>query len=339
MVDWLHARGISDEVIKFSQIHYDVERDEIAIPIFDKHGTFLFNKYRRAPWNTEGPKYRYESGSTAQLYNASYLELEATKNVIIAEGELDCLLLLSRGFNAVSSTGGSGTFLPEWASLFSGKNVFICYDTDDAGIKGTYKVQGILPDAKVIWLPKGKDVTEFFLTAEFPNTTFENLLYSARSYTAPKDIDWNAKRTPIKDVIRANEQASDFILHSIDMAKQEGRPFHPLEILLAHYVERNEADRQRYKYVAARLQNGGSKISEAKKVPITQFLEFPYTKTICCIWHEETTPSMHYYDHQNVVKCFGCDKRGDVIDVVMQLRKVGLPEAVNIILGVNNQNG
>jgi hypothetical protein len=71
-------------------------------------------------------------------------------------------------------------------------------------------------------------------------------------------------------------------------------------------------------------------IPKAKSYPIDQLIEFK-GNTARCIFHEERTPSMHYYEKSNRVKCFGCGKSGDSIDVVMQLRGCSLSEAVKFI--------
>ena len=76
----------------------------------------------------------------------------------------------------------------------------------------------------------------------------------------------------------------------------------------------------------------GDRIQRAKQVPIPQFIKFKSDGFAKCIWHQEKTASMYYYEKQNRVKCFSCDKLGDVIDVIQQLRKVGLKEALDIIL-------
>jgi DNA primase len=336
IIAWLKSRGLTDDVILNSKIHYDEAKNMVAIPIFDTEGTFLFNKYRRVPWSDDGPKYKYELGASAHLYQVF---LPIGKNhapkIIVTEGELDCLRIASTGYDAVSSTGGAGTFLPEWAPFFKDKDPYICLDTDEAGIKGSFKIQGILPHASIVWLPIGKDITEFFLTAEYPNTIFESLIENAKSYAPPQHIEWDGKlkKYEIKEIIRANEQTANYYLHAIDLARQDNKPFRHLELLLELFNRQNESDRKRLAFLGSTKNKNLTTIADAKKVPITNFLTFPYTNTINCIFHEEKTPSMHYYPAQNVVKCFGgCEKRADVIDVVQQLNKCTIQEAIKIIL-------
>ena len=95
--------------------------------------------------------------------------LESDKDVIICEGEFDCMLLHQNGFLAVSSTSGANTFKGAWAQYFKDRVVRIVYDADEAGKTGAQKVASmVLPvakEVKIITLPlkQGKDVTDYFL--------------------------------------------------------------------------------------------------------------------------------------------------------------------------------
>ena len=72
-------------------------------------------------------------------------------------------------------------------------------------------------------------------------------------------------------------------------------------------------------------------IDEARKVPITKFIEFRGGK-VRCLWHQEKTPSMHYNSKINKVHCFGkCNESHSVIDVVMKLYGYTLPEAIKFL--------
>jgi len=73
-------------------------------------------------------------------------------------------------------------------------------------------------------------------------------------------------------------------------------------------------------------------IQNAKAVPITNYIKFGRDKKACCIWHPEKTGSMHYYPKTNTVNCFGCDKSGDVVDVIQQLHNLDFREAVNFLI-------
>lgn len=89
------------------------------------------------------------------------------QEVVITEGESDCIALWSAGYsNVVGATIGAQGINPNWIDLLDkvGK-IYICYDMDDAGIEGAYKLANRLGVEKCyrIMLPPGiKDVNEFF---------------------------------------------------------------------------------------------------------------------------------------------------------------------------------
>ncbi len=163
---WLNARGINDEIINRSFIGWD--KDKITIPIFDKNGEWLFFKYRKDPEDTneDKPKYWHSLKGMIVLYGIENLNKNLSQ-IIICEGELDRLLLESKGFPAVTSIGGAGTFRKEWADEIKKiSKIYICFDNDEAGMKGAERIAKLIPHARVITLPemeeKRKDITDYF---------------------------------------------------------------------------------------------------------------------------------------------------------------------------------
>jgi hypothetical protein len=192
--EWLQGqRGLSDEVIARAKLGWDGER--IVIPVAKADGSWLFAKRRQPPGKEEsGPKYQYPQGSKAMLYGAELLS--GVQEVIVCEGELDALILRSRGFVAVSGTGGAGTFPEEWAGMFSSiPKVYVVFDLDDAGKKGSQAVGRLIPHARIVQLPEelGEhgDVTDFFMKAGMAADDFRQLCQKARSM---KEIDEAGER-------------------------------------------------------------------------------------------------------------------------------------------------
>lgn len=339
---WLHARGLTDEVITDAKLWWNGE--ELVIPVFDMDGQLLFNKYRRNPFESDGPKYRYEKGSTTALYNAHTLsKVKEGEPIFVCEGELDALLLNSKGQHAVTSTGGSGTFKKEWADLFIGKNVFIVFDRDEAGYKGAMKTQGILPFAKTIILPDtfdGNDVTDFFQT----HSVQEFFALEAISYPIPREPSGvPADKKEMKALVKEFGDAADALLDLKRRFSMDRKPIRHLVVFLQYVTSRYETFSHQLKSFERRY-NGekgdSAEVRRAKEVPITLFIKFSYDGFARCIWHDEKTGSMKYNKpgtkYANTVKCFGCGAMGDPIDVIMQLRKVEFGDAVKILL---NHNG
>ena len=142
-----------------NEIHIQV-CNELGQPIFKKHRNLQYNKD-----NPESQKFRYDGGSKAALFN--YHAVRDRSYVVISEGEIDCLRLNQEGIPSVSSTGGSSTFSPDWATLLESRQIFICYDTDSAGQSGVKRLLGLLPEARVVQLPsKYKDICDYFVTGK-----------------------------------------------------------------------------------------------------------------------------------------------------------------------------
>ena len=142
--DYLNNRGISNEIISDCSLGYGnfYDRNWITIPIKDNTGKFSFLKLRKDPEDDSNPDKGkvFPFGKEAQIYGWDMLK-ESSDKIIICEGEFDRLILLAKGIAAITSTGGAGTFKNEWLSEFSHiKNIYVCYDNDEAGKKGTERV-------------------------------------------------------------------------------------------------------------------------------------------------------------------------------------------------------
>jgi putative DNA primase/helicase len=58
----------------------------------------------------------------------------------LCEGEADTICALSHGLEAITATGGAGSWRPELSAYFAGRDVIIAYDADLAGYSGAHKV-------------------------------------------------------------------------------------------------------------------------------------------------------------------------------------------------------
>lgn len=326
---WLNDRGITDTVIAANKI--DWNGTQIVIPVFNPDGKFLFNKYRRDPFGPEDiPKYTYEKGATAQLYGAH--KIKDNTGVIITEGEIDSLRLESEGYIAATSTGGAGTFKDEWLPLLAGKAVIVCFDNDEAGIKGATKLLTKLP-AKLVLIPRSegvKDVTDFLQNG----ASFAVLLTSAESYPILSEPVPEFKF--IKDVEAQIKKYNYFLEHLLMQernAKNAGQAFWHYDYirqLLLNAIDnlRREIRKMRYFKKPVEIENNDGRITNedvarAKEMPI----ETLYTGQLRkqggraigqCPFHNEKTGSFTIYLQQNRMYCFGCSAQGDAIDFIMR---------------------
>ncbi|OVE76835.1 hypothetical protein BVX98_04560 [bacterium F11] len=124
-------------------------------------------------------------------YGAQWMGNLFNRELLVCEGEWDCLRLHNEGFdNAVTSTAGSMTWLPNWTPLFKAKKVWICYDRDPIGQRGAAKMaRQIYPVAEKIFFidlplrgtPQSKDVSDYFKEGG-DKDGFRRLIERARPY-------------------------------------------------------------------------------------------------------------------------------------------------------------
>ena len=169
--------------------------NELIIPVYDKSGKLLYNKYRNLNFdknNSESAKFRFDTGSKVTLFNRRVLKGD-TDYVVLCEGEIDCIRLDQENVSAVSSTAGVSTFKDDWVKELEGKTVFICFDNDKPGQDNTIKVAEKLSaagaKAKIVKLPDDcKDISEFFVKRH-TKEEFSQLCKKAKDFKNPKSSE------------------------------------------------------------------------------------------------------------------------------------------------------
>lgn len=214
-------RGLTDETIKQYQIGFESRTKRYTIPIRDANGAVVnIRKYQIGGdgqkminhMTKDGTSY----GSPPRLFPIAVLD--GAQNVIICEGELDALMAIQNGFNAISGTGGASKWLGEWAQHFAGMNVTTIYDNDQEGRLGAARVRAALKkhaatvrslDA-IVDAAKG-DVTDYFLsggTARLLRQRLSDLEISADASTVAADPE-AADASAVVGVIGTMQAASN----------------------------------------------------------------------------------------------------------------------------------
>jgi hypothetical protein len=173
-VSWLLGRGLLERTIR----KYRLGHSGLAftIPLWGPHGELQGIKLRHDevlyPENPPEKKYWGIRGhSKVQLYGLWRQNLQG-RDVVLTEGELDCLRLLQekRSFAVVTSTGGAQSWKAELAVELQGaKRVYLAFDQDSAGEAGAQNCAQVLrahelPTRVVRWdAGSGKDITELLL--------------------------------------------------------------------------------------------------------------------------------------------------------------------------------
>lgn len=177
--DHLKSKGHSDEEIEKVGLigkrskgdgYYDKFRNRIIFPIINTKGNVL--GFGGRVLDDSMPKYlnsqeTYIFSKGYNLYGLNLLSKFSNKDkIILVEGYMDVIALFSAGINY--SVASLGTALTERQSKLIkryGKEVYIAYDSDEAGIKATEKAAKILRsqdiEPKVIVLDKFKDPDDF----------------------------------------------------------------------------------------------------------------------------------------------------------------------------------
>lgn len=262
---------------------------QIVYPIFNTSGKIIFHIYRQ--FNNE-PRFLYQKGSHVSLYGIHKIQKE--KTIVITEGLTDCLCCWSHGIPSVTSTGGALSFQKEWKDLLCDKEIIICLDSDQTGQKGTAKILDIFPKAKVILLSdKFKDLSDHI----FNGANINDLIVSAKTFSNIEEV---------KDDM-ANR-----------LALWQSTWFHTA------YIENHREK----KIIKLPKRQYGDELTRAKSYPIDQLIKFGRDNKACCIFHEETGASMHYYKNKNRFFCYGCSKGGDVLDIYQKLNNCSLSEAI-----------
>jgi len=196
-------RGLDEATIKQFRLGYKPAEDRISIPIFDEHGRCV---------NIRGYS-RHDPLNKINSYGAGYGKgrlfpienlFSEEKDILLCEGEFDAILANQMGYNAVTATIGAGNWKGRWNNLFSRKNVYICYDNDEAGKLGAEKVgKQLIKKArkvKIIDLGQkmdinGGDITDFFVELGKTKEDFDELLSKSKDFSG---LEYNDKGQLIK---------------------------------------------------------------------------------------------------------------------------------------------
>lgn len=185
--------------------YYDKYRNRIIFPIINHYGKVIGFGGRSI--DNQMPKYLNSPESEAfqkryNLYGLNIYKKQNSKDMILVEGYMDVIALNNKGIDiAVASLGTALT--NEQAKLIArySDNIYICYDSDAAGIKATDRAieifleEGIKP--KIIQLGEGLDPDDFI--KKYGKDEFINKMKDALdvyNYKYNKILDIYSKSNP-----------------------------------------------------------------------------------------------------------------------------------------------
>lgn len=177
----------------------------------DENGLTLFQVCRFDP-KTFRQRHKAADGTTVWgmdgvrrvLYNLP--AVLAADEIVIVEGEKDADNLNAIGLTATCNVGGAGKWLDSYTEAVAGKNVIVCPDNDEPGLKHRdlilASIIGKAKTVRVVAMPSPhKDVSDF-LAASTKERLFE-LLLAAKLWRPGADV-------PLKDMAEMEADYREF---------------------------------------------------------------------------------------------------------------------------------
>ena len=184
--EYIKSRCIDIETAKKFKLGLGQDKDKrpfLTIPHYRK-GKLVNIKKRILPPHEK--TFLREPDCESILFNCDVIQ--KNHEIIITEGELDAITLIQAGIeNVVSVTAGANAFHPEWVEeLEKITKVYLCYDPDEKGQSGAYKVAKRLGFEKCynVNMPDGYDINEFFCSGK-DIFDFQALLRQAKKFDLP----------------------------------------------------------------------------------------------------------------------------------------------------------
>lgn len=201
VMTWLRdSRGLNEDTIK--KFLLGMEADRLWIPIQIK-GKYLNVRRHALNKKTTVKSLSYRAGfGSVQLWPDVP---DNSAQVVLCEGELDCLLASQLGFDAHTVTGGAGQWKDEFTnSLRTAQAVALLYDIDTAGRAGASlvarKVHTVCPVVKDVVLPlttpRNGDLTDYVVGTGAGRKELEELIANTEPYTGAKNDSSEGSLTP-----------------------------------------------------------------------------------------------------------------------------------------------
>ena len=196
--------------------YIDRFRDRVMFPIINRNNRII--GFGARAFRDAKPKYLnsretpiFHKGSN--VFNINIISRESTRErIILVEGFMDVISLYNSGINySVASLGTSLTI--DQANIIKkmARDIYICYDSDSAGINATSRAIDIFLQAsvkpKIIELEGGLDPDDFI--KKYGVEGFENKIKSAISY-----IEFKIKKLKENFNLEDSEGLSNFTIES-----------------------------------------------------------------------------------------------------------------------------
>lgn len=188
MLKWLNVtRGINmDSIIRF-KLGTDGHRLWIPISVGGKY----VNVRKHSPNKQDRIKTMSYSAGHGSIRLWPDTSIIAGQDLVLCEGELDTILANQMGFNAVTVTGGAGSWRDEFSTLIRDvKSIIFIYDIDIAGRAGvnlvSRRIQSLGKTIKDVLLPittpPNGDFTDYVVTYGGTPEKIKELIENAKQW-------------------------------------------------------------------------------------------------------------------------------------------------------------
>jgi DNA primase len=266
-----HLRGLgyTDEELQAARLTagkngkvFDFFRDRLMFPIIDLRGNVI--GFGGRVIDSEGPKYINTPENPAFFKGRNLYSLQIAKKteetaIILCEGYMDVIALGQAGFE--NSVAGLGTALTaEQARLLSGyaSEVYISYDSDEAGKKAAARAISILSDVgirtKILEIKGAKDPDEYI--KKYGADAFGGVLREAGNATdfrlskAADGLDLNDNTDKVTYLDRAAKIIAELphkhrIIYTSEVADKLHIPASQLQTVVEGYLRHNEKNKEK----------------------------------------------------------------------------------------------
>ncbi|MDR0903272.1 MAG: DNA primase [Ruminococcus sp.] len=261
---------------------FDFFRDRIMFPIIDLRGNVIGFGGRTI--DGDGPKYINTPENPVfhkgrNLFSLQFAKKTNAESYILCEGYMDVIALAQGGFeNAVATLGTALT--AEQARLLAAytKEVFISYDSDEAGRKAASRAINLLSEAglrtKILEIKDAKDPDEYI--KKFGADRFRNMLNKSGTATdfqlskAEEGLDLNDSTDKVTYLDRAAKIIAELpekhrIIYSSELADRLRIPIEQVRNIVEGYAGGNKKRAETERWQATLRQTLQSDKEETKR--------------------------------------------------------------------------
>ena len=216
------SRGIAVDTLRKVRAGYHTPTRQYVLPVYSSEGKITTLKIY------DLKTMRNAAGCPGSVYGMWSKRLNSADDVLLCEGEWDTLvareIIDKAAIRKTAAVGvpGAGTFKSEALPIFSGKNVYLLYDNDEAGRNGADKATRLLQSVarkvfRLHWpegMPEGFDLRDLYKqNKKDAKATWEQFMGWTKEAEAPKAIP--GERPAAGDIIDSGEPVPASAVHAV----------------------------------------------------------------------------------------------------------------------------